>query len=81
MEQKKISEGNAALKPPVEVRYQKELEALAALDTAPRPVNWKMSPKAVRTFILGSRQPLSWNGEEIIIRKKYLGNEENPRTF
>ena len=36
MEQKKISEGNAALKPPVEVRYQKELEALAALDTAPR---------------------------------------------
>ena len=75
MEQKKISEGNAALKPPVEVRYQKELEALAALDTAPRPVNWKMSPKAVRTFILGSRQPLSWNGEEIIIRKKYLGND------
>ena len=39
MEQKKISEGNAALKPPVEVRYQKELEALAALDTAPMPVN------------------------------------------
>ncbi|NBH33502.1 AAA family ATPase [Clostridiaceae bacterium] len=75
MEQKKISEGNAALKPPVEVRYQKELEALAALDTAPRPVNWKMSPKAVRTFILGSRQPLSWNGEEIVIRKKYLGND------
>src|SRR5699024_5788831 len=28
-----------------------------------------------RTFILGSREPLSWNGKEISIRKKYLGND------
>ena len=59
------------LKPPVEVRYREELEALRALDTDRKPLNWKMSPKAVRTFILGSREPLSWNGKEISIRKKY----------
>ena len=68
-------ENKAQIKPPVEVRSQKELEALAAQDTGKRPLNWKLSPKAVRTFILGSNKPLEWNGEEIIIRKKYLGND------
>ncbi len=63
------------IKPPVEVRYQEELEALAALDTGQKPLNWKLSPRAVRTFILGSREPVSWNGREIFIRKKYLGND------
>ncbi len=68
-------DNKAQIKPPVEVRYRKELEALAALDTGKRPLNWKLSPKAVRTFILGSSKPLEWNGEEIVIRKKYLGND------
>ena len=63
------------IKPPVEVRYKKELDALAAQDTGRRPLNWKLSPQAVRTFILGSRKPILWNGEEIVIRKKYLGND------
>ncbi len=63
------------IKPPVEVRYQKELDALRALDKGKKPRNWRMSPRAVRTFILGSREPLEWNGEEIQIRKKYLGND------
>lgn len=65
----------AEIKPPVEVRYRKELDALAALDTGRKPMNWKLSPQAVRIFILGSREPLKWNGEEIFIRKKYLGND------
>ena len=59
----------------MEVRYREELEALAALDTGRRPINWKLSPKAVRTFILGSREPLHYQGREIFIRKKYLGND------
>ena len=66
---------NREIKPPVEVRYQKELDALKALDAGKKPPGWKMSPKAVRTFILGSREPLKWNGEEIPVRKKYLGND------
>lgn len=63
------------IKPPVEVRFGRELEALRAQDTGPKPLNWRLSPKAVRTFILGSREPLLWNGEEVSIRKKYLGND------
>ncbi len=63
------------IKPPVELRYKKELDALQALDTGKKPRNWKLSPQAVRTFILGSREPLVWNGEEIAVRKKYLGND------
>ena len=41
------------IKPPVEIRYVEELKALKENDTGPRPLNWQLSPKAVRTFILG----------------------------
>ncbi len=68
-------ESKIQIKPPVEVRYQKELEALAVSDHERKPLNWRLSPRAVRTFILGSRKPLILNGEEIWIRKKYLGND------
>lgn len=67
------------VKPPVEVRYQKELEALANADSKAekqkRPGNWKMSPKAVRTFILGSDKPIEYEGNTYLIQKKYFGND------
>lgn len=65
----------SAMKPPVEVRYAEELAALAAWDTGNKPIGWKLSPKAVRVFILGSRTPIPWNGGELTIQKKYLGND------
>ena len=68
-------ENKTEIKQPVEARYRKELMALKASDTGRKPENWQLSPKAVRTFILGSREPLFWNGEEIVIRRKYLGND------
>jgi len=40
-------------RPPAEVLYADELARLAAADTAPRPPGWVLSPRAVRTFILG----------------------------
>src|SRR5262249_48358871 len=43
------------LRQPAEVKYRDELDYLAAADTSPRPFNWKLSPRLVRTFILGSR--------------------------
>ena len=64
-----------SIKPPVEIRYKKELEALKATDTGKVPVNWQMSPMAVKKFILGSNEPIVYNGEEFIIKKKYLGND------
>ncbi len=42
------------LRPPAEVTYADELAALRANDDGPRPAGWNLSPKAVRTFIIGS---------------------------
>lgn len=66
---------NIMIKPPVEVAYKEELEALRATDTAKRPLNWRMSPQAVRTFILGSKTPVIYQGRELHIAKKYFGND------
>src|SRR5262245_3491333 len=44
-----------ALRQPAEVKYADELAYLAAADTGPRPFTWRLSPRMVRTFILGSR--------------------------
>ncbi len=60
------------LRPVAELRYQQELEALAQWDGGnPRPRNWKLSPKAVRLFLLGSRLPVCG----VPITKKYYGND------
>ncbi len=37
----------------------------------PRPQGWKLSPRAVRLFILGSRTPIGG----VTTGKKYLGND------
>ena len=41
------------MRPPAERRYADELRALAASDGFARPAGWHLSPKAVRTFLLG----------------------------
>ena len=43
------------LRQPAEVKYADELAYLASVDTSPRPFTWRLSPRMVRTFILGSR--------------------------
>lgn len=63
------------IKPPVEIRYRQELAALKANDTARKPENWQLSPQAVRTFILGSKKPLTYEGKTYDIQKKYFGND------
>ena len=63
------------IRPPVEVSYAEELAALAENDSGARPQNWKLSPKAVRTFILGSPKPVKYSGGTIEIKKKYYGND------
>src|SRR5215470_745068 len=57
------------LRRPAEVEYAAELEALAAADKDDRPEGWKLSPKAVRTYILGG------TAGKTEIRPKYLGSE------
>ena len=63
------------IRPPMEITYAQQLNALSENDHAVRPENWRLSPEAVRTFILGSRKPIEYSGGSIEIDKKYLGND------
>ncbi|HEX8426278.1 AAA family ATPase [Hymenobacter sp.] len=56
------------LRPHAEVLYAEELAALAAVDDRPKPTNWKLSPWAVVTYLLGGKLD---NGFEI--EPKYIG--------
>lgn len=44
------------LKAPAEVQFKEELEALLKEDkNNPRPINWKLSPRAVLTYLMGGK--------------------------
>ncbi len=66
---------NKLIKQPVELRYRQELDALAAKDKAVRPEAWKISPQAVRDFILGTPKPIKYKGKEVVIKKKFFGDD------
>lgn len=53
-----------------EQEYAQELEALAAVDDRQKPPGWKLSPWAVKTYLLGGKLA---DGQEITA--KYVGNE------
>lgn len=62
------------IKPPVEIRYAEELAALKVADIHnKKPQNWILSPKAVRTFILGGT--VETRDGTIEISKKFYGND------
>lgn len=68
-----------AIRLPVELARADELAALAAHDHAPRPAGWRLSPRAVETFVLGSDDPLPLerDGEtrEVSITRKFYGDD------
>jgi len=45
---------DSILRQPAESKYAEELEYLVTVDRGPRPANWRLSPRMVRTFVLGS---------------------------
>ena len=68
------------LRPPAEMIYAHELAALAANDEGPKPTGWKLSPRSVRTFIVGSDgQALKheWEGKQAktVITRKFYGDD------
>ena len=68
------------VRPPAEVRYAAELAAIAANDPHPKPPGWRLSPRAVRTFILGSNgEALSYKqGRKTLstpISQKFYGDD------
>lgn len=66
---------NNIVKPTMEMKYADELAALIANDSGKKPENWNMSPKSVRTFLLGSDKPIEYNGKKLKISKKFFGDD------
>jgi MoxR-like ATPase len=64
-EDEKPARGTDAQRPPAEILYADELARLRAEDRAPKPPGWQLSPRAVRTFIMGDAA--------LGIRKKFVG--------
>jgi MoxR-like ATPase len=60
---------DAVLRLPAEEIHAGELAALAQGDDRPRPPNWKLSPQAVVSYLLGGKAP-----DGTPISAKYVGN-------
>ncbi|MFJ3054431.1 AAA family ATPase [Herbaspirillum sp. NPDC087042] len=58
---------DAILRAPAEQVYAAELARLAERDAGPRPSGWKLSPRAVRGFILGD--------DKLGIKRKFYGDD------
>jgi MoxR-like ATPase len=60
---------------PAEVRCAVELAALRAADQGMPPPGWLLSPRAVETFVLGSREPVrDASGASVQITPKFVGD-------
>jgi MoxR-like ATPase len=65
------------LRLPAEAKYAEELDYLANADSGQRPANWLLSPRMIRTFILGSApadkldRPIDqkWFGDPAIVER------------
>ena len=55
------------LRAPAEQTYEAELAALADKDDGNRPRGWRLSPRSVRTFIVGDRK--------LKITRKFYGDD------
>ncbi|HEY2082261.1 MAG TPA: AAA family ATPase, partial [Verrucomicrobiae bacterium] len=67
------------VRPPAEVVYAEELAALAAADTNARPSGWKLSPRAVRQFVVGMDAPVThtWQNakKKTVVTQKFYGDD------
>lgn len=58
------------LRAPAEVKYAEELDWLESVDAGPRPYSWRLSPRMVRLFILGSQRA---DGLDRDVDQKWFG--------
>lgn len=55
------------MRAPAEQVYGEELARLAEKDSSPRPPGWRLSPRAVRSFIVGD--------DKLKVRRKFYGDD------
>ncbi|MGW3156951.1 ATP-binding protein [Streptomyces sp. NPDC001089] len=59
------------LRAPAEIKYAEELDWLESVDDNPKPFSWRLSPKMVRLFVLGSERS---DGLDREISPKWFGD-------
>ncbi|MFF2327147.1 MULTISPECIES: AAA family ATPase [unclassified Streptomyces] len=59
------------LRAPAETKYAEELDWLESVDDNPKPFSWRLSPKMVRLFILGSERA---DGLDREVTQKWFGD-------
>jgi MoxR-like ATPase len=59
------------LRAPAEAKYADELDWLESVDDGPRPFSWRLSPRMVRLFVLGSERS---DGLDRDIAQKWFGD-------
>ena len=59
------------LREPAEVKYAQELAYLASIDKGKKPFTWYLSPRMIRTFILGAQPGESFDRK---ISQKFFGD-------
>jgi MoxR-like ATPase len=59
------------LREPPEVRYAAELKALEKEDKDERPSSWRLSPRAVLNYIVGTKKPVG----DVPITRKFFGDD------
>jgi MoxR-like ATPase len=59
------------LRAPAEAKYADELDWLESVDDGPRPFSWRLSPRMVRLFVLGSERS---DGLDRNIAQKWFGD-------
>ena len=68
------SAAHEVLRQPPEQLFAEELVSIAAADSFSRPPGWRLSPRAVRTFLLGSEAaPLG--DKPLSVSRKFYGND------
>ncbi|MET9505150.1 AAA family ATPase [Streptomyces sp. NPDC006259] len=59
------------LRAPAEIKYAEELDWLESVDDGPKPFSWRLSPKMVRLFVLGSERA---DGLDREVSQKWFGD-------
>ncbi|MBL7496206.1 AAA family ATPase [Frankia sp. CNm7] len=59
------------LRAPAEAKYAEELDWLESVDDGPKPFSWRLSPRMVRLFVLGSQRS---DGLDRQIDQKWFGD-------
>jgi MoxR-like ATPase len=68
------------LRAPAEIKYAEELDWLESIDDNPKPFSWRLSPKMIRLFILGSERsdgldravPQKWFGDRSFVERSIV---------